>query len=115
MKEGKAKKTEERGRGITLVMSKAIIRERIMLLTIYQKIKKISNHLSQQKIHIYSLNEMSWGDNLTTNHLAKIPTPNMRIFLLNYWSGLCKKLPKHYKTVAIAPVAAQKWKVSTYC
>lgn len=53
MKEGKAIKTEERGRGITLVMSKAIIRERIMLLTIYQKIKKISNTLKSANKYIY--------------------------------------------------------------
>lgn len=58
---------------------------------------------------------MSWGGNLITNYLAKIPTPSMRIFLLSFWSGLFKKLPKHHKTVAIAPVAAQEWKVSPYC
>lgn len=55
MKEGKAIKTEERGRGIVLVMSKTIIRERIVLLTIYQKIKKISNTLKSANKYTYTV------------------------------------------------------------
>lgn len=51
MKEGKGNK--ERGRRITLVMSKTIIRKIIILLTIYQKIKKISNTLKSANKYTY--------------------------------------------------------------
>lgn len=52
---GEGNKDRRKREGIVLVMSKTIIRERIVLLTIYQKIKKISNTLKSANKYTYTV------------------------------------------------------------
>lgn len=52
---GEGNKDRRKREGIVLVMSKTIIRERIVLLTIYQKIKKISNTLKPANKYTYTV------------------------------------------------------------